>query len=522
MDETPRDPMDDAFEIEQKKRKRKQLMWKIPLLVLVALMLLALITAVAIWCVNVFSLTLQVHGEQEVYIEYGSEYIDAGASAQFNGSLLLRQPQTVAVTAAGTIDTTQLGAQQITYTAEHTQDFGLFKQYFAQNTVRTVHVVDTQPPQIALVSNPDGYTLPGQPYVEEGFTANDLCDGDLTHLVQREEKEGAVVYTVTDVSGNTAQVTRQIVYNDPIPPELLLAGADTMTLTQGTAYTEPGYGAHDNCDGNITDRVVCSGGVDTNTVGTYTLQYSVSDNYNNTTTVTRTIYIVPPSPQITQPLPQLAPAQPQPVVAPAGKVIYLTFDDGPGAHTERLLDILDSYGVKATFFVVNTGYIHLLPRMVASGHTVAMHTATHRYEQVYANEHAYFTDLQTIQNAIQAQTGTAPTMLRFPGGSSNVISKRYNRGIMTQLTTKIKELGYRYFDWNVDSDDAGGSRTSTEVFINVMQGVQKRDVSIVLMHDIYEYTVDAVDDIIDWGKASGYAFLPLDATSPVCEHPINN
>lgn len=521
MEDTTRGPVDDAFEKEQSARVRKQRLWKIPLIVLAALVLLAVIAGVTVWCLNAFSLSVQVHGDREMYVEYGSEYTDAGASAQFSGSLLLRRPQDVAVTATGTIDTMHLGQQRIMYTVEHTQDFWLFKQHFTQQVERTVHIVDTQPPQITLVADPNGYTLPGQPYEEEGFVAEDFCDGDLTHLVEREEKDGTVVYTVTDVSGNTTQVTRQIVYDDPIAPELLLAGGDTITLVRGAPYVEPGYGARDNCDGNISDKVVCSGSVDSNVVGTYTLQYTVSDNYQNTATATRTVHVISGA-QDPNPLPQLAPAQPQPVIVPTGKVIYLTFDDGPGAHTERLLDILDKHGVKATFFVVNTGYLHLLPRMVASGHTVAMHTATHRYEQLYANEHAYFADLQTIQNAIQVQTGTAPTILRFPGGSSNVISKRYNRGIMTRLTAKIKELGYRYFDWNVDSGDAGKSKTSGEVYMNVTTGVDKRDVSVVLMHDIYGYTVDAVEDIVEWGISRGYTFLPLDQSSPECEHPINN
>ncbi len=522
MEEIPHEPVDHVFEKEQMERKKKKLLKKLPLLVPAGFLGLALIGAVLVWCVNVFSLTVQVHGDREVTVEYGSPYVDAGASAQFSGSLLLREACAVEVVTHGAIDTTKLMTQQITYTAEHTQDFVLFEKRFLQNTVRTVHVVDTQPPEITLVSNPDGFTIPGQPYLEEGFAANDFCDGDLTHLVEREEKDGAVVYTVSDLSGNTTQVVRQIVYHDPIPPELLLAGSDTVHVVQGNPYIDPGCGAFDNCDGNISDRIVCNGSVDTNVIGTYTLEYTVSDTFQNTTTATRVVHVIAQSAQQGAPLPQLAPAQPQPVIAPAGKVIYLTFDDGPGKHTERLLDILDKHDIKATFFVVNTGYMHLLPRMIESGHTVAMHTATHRYEKLYANEYAYFTDLQTIQNAIQTHTGVAPTILRFPGGSSNVISKRYNRGIMTSLTTKIKELGYRYFDWNVDSGDAGSGRSTDQVYYNVITGVSKRDVSVVLMHDIYEYTVDAVEGIIAWGRSNGYTFLPLEDSSPVCEHPINN
>ena len=93
---------------------------------------------------------------------------------------------------------------------------------------------------------------------------------------------------------------------------------------------------------------------------------------------------------------------------------------------------------------------------------------------------------------------------------------------MTRLTGKVTELGYQYFDWNVSSGDAGEVKTADEVYQNVINGVQKHKVSIVLQHDIYKYSVDAVERIIQWGLANGYTFLPLDPSSPNAHHVINN
>ncbi len=511
---------EDAFAAEIKKRKRRQLYWKIPLIALSSLVLLAVIAGIVVLCINDFTVRIAISGDEVATAEYGSVYEDAGAEAAFSGTLLLRQPKYVPVTAVGTVDTNTLGDQRIIYTASHTQHFWLFSYTFTAEAVRTVQVVDTTPPDIILTTDPAHYTLPGQPYLEEGFAATDGYDGEITHFVRRWEENGQVIYTVTDRAGNTARAVREIVYHDPVSPVIHLNGSDKITVYQGNSYVEPGYTATDNCDGDLTDKVVCSGSVDSSVLGVYPLQYTVTDSYQNTATAVRYITVMPQAGS--GGLPQLAPAQLQSPVTPSGKVIYLTFDDGPGEHTQRLLDILDRHNVKATFFVVNSGYMHLLPRMAEAGHTVAMHTASHRYDRIYSSEYAYFADLQSVQNAIEAQIGTTPTIFRFPGGSSNVVSRHYNPGIMRRLASRLKALGYRYFDWNVDSRDAAGARDANEIYFNVIGGIEKRDVSIVLMHDIYGKSVDAVESIIIWGLSNGYSFQALTPSSPVCEHPINN
>ena len=112
-------------------------------------------------------------------------------------------------------------------------------------------------------------------------------------------------------------------------------------------------------------------------------------------------------------------------------------------------------------------------------------------------------------------------MVRFPGGSSNTVS-RFSPGIMTYLTQAVQDCGFQYFDWNVDSVDAGGAKTAKEVFENVIGAVQNRDVSVVLQHDIKGFSVEAVYRILAWGLDNGYTFLPLDMTSPAAHHGVNN
>jgi peptidoglycan/xylan/chitin deacetylase (PgdA/CDA1 family) len=332
-------------------------------------------------------------------------------------------------------------------------------------------------------------------------------DGDLTARVLREVREDGVYYAVSDSSGNRTEAFRPLVRDDPIPPELTLLGEQTMTLRVGGAYEEPGWAASDNVDGDLTEQVEITGEVNIWQAGTYTLRYAVEDGWGNRTEAERTVTV--------EKAPQPDPSD------PGSKIIYLTFDDGPSKHTERLLEVLDKYGVKATFFVVNYGYKEMIAKEAAAGHSVGVHSLTHDYDKIYASEEAYFADLQAMNEIIKAQTGSYSTLIRFPGGSSNKVSD-FNPGIMTRLTQAVTDAGYQYFDWNVSSGDAGLTTVSDEVYQNVIDGVKGRRVSVVLMHDSKGYTVDAVERIIQWGLANGYTFLPLDPTSPTAHHHLNN
>ena len=206
-----------------------------------------------------------------------------------------------------------------------------------------------------------------------------------------------------------------------------------------------------------------------------------------------------------------------------GKVIYLTFDDGPSEHTARLLDVLKKYDVKATFFVTcrQEKYRDLVKRASEEGHAIGLHSCTHNYASVYASEEAFMKELNDVSDVVFNATGKRTNLVRFPGGSSNTVSRKYKKGIMTQLVDDLEKDGYVYFDWNVVSGDTDGARTREEVARNVISTL-KNDYSIVLQHDIKGFSIDAVEDIIKYGIENGYTFLALDEKSPTAHHKVNN
>lgn len=205
------------------------------------------------------------------------------------------------------------------------------------------------------------------------------------------------------------------------------------------------------------------------------------------------------------------------------KTAYLTFDDGCSYHTEEILDILDQYGAKATFFVMNTPYNDKIREIASRGHTVALHTYSHDYQSIYDSEEAYMEDLNKISDLVYEQTGSRPDCVRFPGGSSNAISS-FNQGIMTRLTKLLPEAGYQYFDWNVDSTDASGNGVPVEKLVsNATDGIGMQN-PVILCHDTNEKTttVDALPAILEAYKSSGYTFKGLTKDSFAAHHSVSN
>ena len=206
-----------------------------------------------------------------------------------------------------------------------------------------------------------------------------------------------------------------------------------------------------------------------------------------------------------------------------GKVIYLTFDDGPSIYTEDILNTLDKYNVKATFFVTCSGSLDkYAKKIIEKGHTLGLHTCTHRYNIVYSSEENYFNDLNSISAKVEELTGYKSKYIRFPGGSSNTIS-RFNKGIMTRLTQKVTEDGYKYYDWNIDSEDAAGA-DKEGVYNNVISALKNHNYStnMVLMHDIKVSTKDALDSIIKDALDMGYTFSNITDYTNEVHHRINN
>ena len=205
-------------------------------------------------------------------------------------------------------------------------------------------------------------------------------------------------------------------------------------------------------------------------------------------------------------------SSPQSPVPSGEKVCYLTFDDGPSKNTPLILDILKNYNAKATFFVINSADIGYIQRIHDEGHTVGLHTASHNYAQLYSSTDAYFNDLQQISDKVESIIGIRPTVMRFPGGSSNKVSAKYCKGIMTQLVTLVQEKGYSYFDWNISSGDADSTTPSyTYIRNNVLNNARNKNSICVLMHDASAKTttVQALPEIIEGLTNMGYRFAAL-------------
>lgn len=208
------------------------------------------------------------------------------------------------------------------------------------------------------------------------------------------------------------------------------------------------------------------------------------------------------------------------------KTIYLTFDDGPSYLTNDILNILNKENVPATFFVIGSHideYSNTVSRAYNEGHTIGLHTFTHNYKYVYSSDDNYFNDLKQINDKVYNITGHHSRIVRLPGGSSNTVSKKYNKGIVTRITTTLNNNNYYYFDWNVDSGDASGKLTKDQIIHNTKLNLH-HGTNIILMHDTAakKSTVEALPEIIKYAKENGYTFARITKDTMSIRHHINN
>lgn len=201
-------------------------------------------------------------------------------------------------------------------------------------------------------------------------------------------------------------------------------------------------------------------------------------------------------------VPEEAQADSDPELDENLRKVYLTFDDGPSTNTNKILDILAAYDVKATFFVVgktDQRSKDALQRIVEEGHTLAMHSYTHEYAQIYASVDAFAEDFTKLQDYLYEVTGVRSMVYRFPGGSSNKIKARQLD--MREFIGWLGEQGVVYFDWNISSGDAGSRKLSPEEIVaNCMAGLDKNyKTSVILMHDAAgrPTTVEALPLLLD-------------------------
>ena len=180
------------------------------------------------------------------------------------------------------------------------------------------------------------------------------------------------------------------------------------------------------------------------------------------------------------------------------RYVYLTFDDGPSTYTDEILDILEQHNVKATFFVCgkpNAKYTDLYKRIVNDGHTLGMHSYSHKYSELYASLDSFKEDTDKLRIFLYETTGVWSGFYRFPGGSSNTVSK----ADMHELIDYLESSDVTFFDWNVSAgDDKAGANKDT-IYANIVNNVPRFKHCVILMHDAADKksTVDALPEIIE-------------------------
>ncbi len=437
---------------------------------------------------------IALNGKEELILTVNSKYEELGASSKTGSPILGYHDNNIKI--EGNVDTSKVGEYYITYKANN------------QEVKRKVVVIDKLPP---VITSKDEITIscPGTELKEfNDYEISDNYDTEITKKVDINHEEKKITINAVDSSGNSSTKEIKINYLDNEKPKLTLKGDNYIILKKGEKYEEAGYTVTDNCDTNLNDVVKITNNVDITKAGDYTVTYEVKDLSGNKEVLTRKVIVYVPADEKT--------------IVPNGKTIYLTFDDGPGPYTEKLLDTLKEYNVKATFFVTGQfpKYFYVLKRIHEEGHTIGIHTYSHKWS-IYSSMETYLSDFDKIKNVVVEHTGEEPKIMRFPGGSSNTVSKKYNKGIMTKLSVHMKERGIKYFDWNIASSDTTTSNSNT-IANNVIKSLGSKDYYIVLQHDIKKASVNAVPKIIEYARSKGYQFDSLDETSPVIQFKVNN
>lgn len=393
-------------------------------------------------------------------------------------------------------------------------EYKAFYTYHDKSYTLMVKIVDTTAPTFDVI---EGTTDAGIE-IDPSTLVTNIQDATKTVATFKEHydfsQEGSmeVVVVLSDEGKNKSEKTTQVTIlpEDTTAPEI--SGETDLTLQQGATFN-PLESIHitDNQDPNPTLTLI-ENNLDTDKIGTYELVYEGQDRSGNKTNFTKTIKIVEKT--------------------TIGRyrntgenIVYLTFDDGPSYNTPLILDILDRYQVKATFFVTGNGaeYNDCISRAYKSGHTIALHTYSHDYEYVYSSKENYFKDLNQVAEMVEQLTGHRSHYIRFPGGSSNTVSANYSEGIMSDLTQEVIDRGFQYYDWNVGSADADGNYVDPDKIIANATNHTSGN-AVILFHDARgkDTTVEALPAIIEYYLDLGFSFSGITDESYTAHHGVNN
>ena len=389
------------------------------------------------------------------------------------------------------VNTKKLGDYTVTY------------QYKNEKRTLTVSVVDTTPPQFDIVKQKVALNQT----IDPQHLVKNIKDETQTTVSFKEDYkfdkvgEKTIQVVVEDEGHNQTEKSVEVeVVEDKSAPEMTIQR--TMIVKGDKNGLESLVQVSDSVDLD-PQLEIKQDNFDINKIGTYNVTFIAKDASGNENRKNEEIKVISEEDE---------------------KVVYLTFDDGPSQNTAKVLEILNQYNCKASFFItgMDEPYRKYIKIAHDQGHTIGLHTYTHKYSKVYASVDAYFDDLDKVGAVAKEYLGYVPKYIRFPGGSSNTISRKYKKGIMSELTKKVEEKGYIYYDWNAENGDGFSNISKKEM---LRRATLCDDTKIMLlMHDAgaKKATVEILPEVIEYYQKKGYVFKAIDDSSFVPHQHVNN
>lgn len=460
------------------------------LFIILGICLFLLISATTAFLIIRSKINLTLNGKSRVNVRVFEVYNDPGAYLKIGKKPVKKEKYKIKVT--GKYNTNKVGMYKV--------DYDVIYHGKELHETRIIAVYDDVNPEITLNQEKVEKDFCTKKYKQEiKYTATDNYDGDITDKVNVTEEEDKIIYSVTDSNKNTTIKEVTVDYGVKPSNKFSLNGSAKTYVILNKDYNEQGASYVDGCGKKIDKEIKISGTVDTKVLGEYKITYEVDGEKP----ITRTVIVR---------------EQPH-------KIIYLTFDDGPGANTKKVLAALDKYDVKATFFVTNqfSKYQYLIKEEYEKGHAVGVHTLTHSWN-IYNSVDDYINDFNAMNEIVKNQTGSYTKIFRFPGGSGNTVSKKHASGVVTAIAEEMTNRGYKYFDWNLSSGDAaGGKITSQKIINNVLNKVDNCSYNcVILFHDYKSPTANAIEPILKELVNRGYEFKTLNENSPTVHAKIKN
>lgn len=374
-----------------------------------------------------------------------------------------------------------------------------------EEKILKVHVVDTTPPSYEVVERDVALNQSVDPQI----LVKNVKDASQTKIYFEKDyhfskvgQQNVSIIVEDEYKNKTVKAVQVNVVKDEEAPVITAGNISVLIDSEVDFYSY--VNVKDNLDVNPTVQIQ-SEEVKLNKIGSYPLKIIAKDASGNQSEKAITVQVIDKT-------------------GDSEKVVYLTFDDGPSRHTEEVLEILDRYDCKATFFItgMNPSYRKYIKIAHDKGHTIGLHTYSHNYAKVYASIDAYFDDLEKIGNLAKDYIGYVPKYIRFPGGGSNTVSAKYSKGIMTKLTKMVEEKGYIYYDWNAENGDGYTKMTKSEMLKRATSSSQNK--IMILMHDANgkQNTVDILPKVIEYYQKKGYTFKAIDDSAIVPHQRVNN